>query len=381
MYVLIAKYTKYLLFCLLFCCACGTSGVADRFSVPLFEPRYAHGFRILSSEEGDASTLIEITDPWQGADGVVQHIFVAREGEKTPDGFAGVTVKAPVRRVVCMSSSYVAMFDAIGCADCIAGVSGRKFISCKYVREHPDRVADVGYDTSLDMEKIVALDPDVVLIYGIAGENAALTDKFRELDIPYIYIGDYVEQTPLGKAEWITLAGELCDCRDRAEKYMDRESRMYDSLKNIAMQAEYKPSVILNTPYRDTWFMPSSQSYMVRLVEDAGGRHLYRNEGTVSMPVDMEQAYIMLSAADVWLNVSAASLGELMSDHPSIEELFRDRPLPEAWHNNRRATDAGGSDFWESGVVRPSDVLCDLIKILHPELSDGSETIYYSRLQ
>lgn len=382
MCVLRAKITIYLLFLTLFAgCSTGSAPVADDFTVPVVEPHFAHGFRILGSESGCAGTVIEITDPWQGAQGVTRRVFAAGEGVQAPADFDGCVVRTPVRRVVCMSSSYVAMFDAIGCAESIVGVSGRDFISCEHVRRHPEAVADVGYDTSLDFERLVALRPDAVLLYGIAGENKMLTDKLDETGIPYIYIGDYVEESPLGKAEWTVVIGELCGCRERAAKMIADESRIYDSLKQAAQQACRRPAVILNTPYRDVWFMPPVQSYMVRLVEDAGGRCLFRNEGSVSVPVDMERAYVMLSAADVWLNVSSPSLEALRASYPKISELFRNRPLPEAWNNNRRSTPAGGSDFWESGVVHPSVVLGDLIKILHPELSDGSETVYYSPLQ
>lgn len=376
------KIAIYLLFCALFCgCAHRSATVADDFTVPLFEPHYARGFRIMTSASGCASTIVEIYDPWQGARDVSMRVFVSRGGESAPEGFRGVTVCAPVQRAVCMSSSYVAMFDAIGCAESVAGVSGRDFISCEYVRNNPDKVADVGWDTSLDFERVVSLRPDVMLIYGIDGADTSLTGKLDETGIPYIYIGDYVEQSPLGKAEWAAVIAELCDCRGRASALIESESRMYDSLKRSVMAVGRRPAVIFNTPYRDVWFMPPAESYMVRLAEDAGGRSLFRGEGTSSQPVGMEQAYAMLASADVWLNVSCASLRELRTLHPKIDELFSGRPLPPAWHNNRRAAPAGGSDFWESGVVHPSVVLGDLIKILHPELSDGSETIYYSPLQ
>ena len=117
-------------------------------------------------------------------------------------------VKAPVRRVVCMSSSHVAMFDAVGQVRRVAGVSGIDYISNPDVRKHRlcGEVRDVGYDTNLDFELLAAMCPDIILLYGVTGENTVITGKLRELNIPYIYIGDYVEESPLGKAEWLVVA-------------------------------------------------------------------------------------------------------------------------------------------------------------------------------
>ena len=133
-----------------------------------------------------------------------------RDSAKAPADFAGQAVKAPVRHVVCMSSSHVAMFDAIGQVRRVSGVSGIDYISNPYVREHRlcGEVRDVGYDTNLNFELLAAMRPDLMLLYGVTGENTVVTGKLRELGIPYVYIGDYVEESPLGKAEWLVLAAE-----------------------------------------------------------------------------------------------------------------------------------------------------------------------------
>ncbi len=148
---------------------------------------------------------------------VEQHLLVLREGIEPPAGFDGQIVKAPVRHVVCMSSSHVAMFDAIGQAKRISGVSGIDYISNAYVREHRrcGEVLDVGYDTNLNFERLAARHPDLMLLYGVTGENTIVTGKLRELGIPYICIGDYMEESPLGKAEWLMVAAELCNVRAR----------------------------------------------------------------------------------------------------------------------------------------------------------------------
>ena len=120
---------------------------------------------------------------------------------------------------------------------------------------------------------------------------------------------------------------------------------------------------MLNTPYRDTWFLPSSQSYMIRLIEDAGGEYVYtKNDSDTSVAVDMEEAYLLANAADFWLNVGPCNtLAELTAQNPKFSGI----PV-------------GGSDFWESGVVRPDLVLRDLRTIFS---GDSVPTCYYKRLE
>lgn len=372
--------------CVLLATACGGSGVrsADDFTIEIYTPAYASGFAIRGTDD-DASTLITVRNPWQGAGDVEQHLLVLRDGAEAPAGFEGQIVKAPVRHVVCMSSSHVAMFDAIGEVRRVSGVSGIDYISNAHVNEHRycGEVRDVGYDTNLDFELLAAMRPDLVLLYGVTGENTVVTGKLRELGIPYIYVGDYMEESPLGKAEWLMVPAELCNVRDKGAETFRGIADRYNALKAAtAAAAAARPKVMLNTPYRDTWFMPSSRSFMVRLIEDAGGEYIYtKNDSDTSVAIDMEEAYLLANAADVWLNVGPCNtLAELTAQNPKFAEVpaVRDRMV---FNNNRRQTPAGGSDFWESGVVRPDLVLRDLNAILRPETAGTAELHYYKRLE
>lgn len=362
----------------------GCSGSAERnlsdFTTTVYAPFYASGFDIRGTEK-DASTLITVRNPWQGSSRVEQHLLLLRGKAKAPANGDLQAVKVPVRRVVCMSSSHVALFDATGQTDRIIGVSGLDYIVNPRIRQRSrnGEVRDVGYDTNLNFELLAAMQPELILLYGISGENTTITGKLRELGIPYLYIGDYVEESPLGKAEWLVAAAELCDLREAGADTLRRIAARYNALKTRLDPADARPKVMLNTPYRDTWFMPSTQSYMVRLIEDAGGSYVYtKNRSNSSVAVDLEEAYLLANEADFWLNVGACnSLGELTAQNPKFADVpaVVDRCV---WNNNRRQTPGGGSDFWESGVVRPDVVLHDLRTIL---CGGGDSTYYYKRLE
>ena len=366
-------------------CAGEPARSLDEFSTVVYEPSYATGFDI-SGAEGAASTLITVRNPWQGAEGVEKRLFISREGERAPEGFEGQVIEGSAERVVCMSSTYVAMIDAIGCTERVVGVSGIDFIYNSRVREAASegRVHDVGHDSNINFELLLTLRPDVVLLYGVAGENGVANAKLDELNIPYLYLGDYVEESPLAKAEWTVVVAEILGVRERGEElFAGIENRYLELRKRVEESAIERPTVMFNTPYRDTWYMPSSRSYAVRIVEDAGGQYVYDgNHGTASQPIDLEQAYVLTREADYWINVGQyATLEALRRDNPRFVGAKAVRE-GRVYSSDRRATAKGGSDFWESAVVNPDVVLRDLVAILHPELNLVSEELtYYKRIE
>lgn len=368
---------------ILFFAGCGGSaGKPGSYGEELYETRYSSGFSIY--EAGDSSSVLVIRNPWQGAENVTAELFMSNGGEKAPRGFQGVSVSVPLEKVVCLSSSHVAFVDALGLADAIAGVSGARYITNeKILRGYEEgKVTDVGYDTNLNYELLASIRPDLVFIYGVGGENTAVTEKLKELGINVVYIGEYLEETALGKAEWIVPFGELFGIRGEAEEIFDGIAGRYERMKELAAVTEKRPRVMLNSPYRDVWFVPGGKSYMAALIGDAGGEYIYKdNDSTVSIPVSGEAAYLAVSGADVWLNPNQArSLKELTAQNPK----FSDIPVVRngrVYNATKRSTTGGGSDFWESGVLRADRVLEDMILILHPGLISDGKLYYFERLE
>ena len=364
------------------CAACHQRRATDMeaFTVEVYTPRYAKGFTIVGSEQG-TSSILRVSNPWQGAEGVEAELFISRNGEKAPDGFNGQIIEGAAKRVVCMSSSYVAMLDFVGEVESVVGVSGIDFISNEYVVSHRDKVFDIGQDSDANYELIVALDPDIVLLYGITGA-CAMESKLRELGIPYAYIGEYLEEDPLGKSEWLIAIAEIMGCRTKAEAQFAEIPQRYEELRALAAKANTpQPKVMINTPYADSWFMASASSYIARLIADAGGDYIYkRNTANSSLPIDLEVATQLTSAADVWINVgSISSLTELRSRFPKFGDV-KCVLNGEVYNCDKQLSASGGNDYWESGVVHPDIILRDMIKIFHPELI-AEEFVYYRRLE
>lgn len=373
------KHTAIILITLLLSIGCSSRNKisTEDFTIAAYTPRHAVGFEIRSDEE--ENSLIRVTRPWQGdGDMPEQTLLVLHDGAVPPADYEGQYIRDNARRIVCMSSSHVAMIDAIGCTATIVGVSGKQYISNPKISAD-ESVADIGYEPNLDFERIVTLRPDIVLLYGVSGENTSTTTKLKELKIPYLYIGDYAEQSPLGKAEWLMVAGEIAGCREHAAEIFDGIESRYDAIRERAAHYTERPRVMLNTPYQEVWHMPSDDSYMVRLIEDAAGEYIYKGANPTggSKGIGLEQAYMLVDNADIWLNTGmCTSLDELRALTPKFAGTL---PMREGriYNNNRRRTPSGGSDFWESAIVRPDIVLQDLSAILHPTTEVDEEDLYY----
>jgi iron complex transport system substrate-binding protein len=366
--------------CIAVVAACSRKGASlEDYEIKVYAPAYASGFDILGAE-GRRSVLVDTHNPWQGAEGVSTRLFIAREGEAVPEGFDGQVLQSEARRIVCMSSTHVAMLDAVGAASCIVGVSGIDFISNAYVTAHRDIIGDVGYDGNMNYELLVSLDPDLALLYGMNGASG-MEAKLRELGIPFAYVGEYLEESPLGKAEWLVALAEMTGKREEGERVFAGIPERYDRLKAVAQTASARPKVMLNVPYGDSWFMASTGSYVARLIADAGGDYIYtKNTSNRSEPIDLEEAWLLASEADKWINTgSLATLAELKRRFPKFAGV-RCVKAGEVYNHTQGVNVAGGNDYWESGAVRPDLVLQDLINIFHPGLSPDRAFTYYRRL-
>ncbi|MBO5820132.1 MAG: ABC transporter substrate-binding protein [Alistipes sp.] len=364
-------YISTVIIAIFLCFGCGITqrNNSQSFDNIVYEPRHASGFEIAQDEA--ENRLIRVTRPWQG-DAIVEQTLAVFSDAESIGGYQGQYIVGSAGRVVCMSSSHVAMLDAIGVVDCVVGVSGKDYIMNSAIVQN-DSVVDVGYDSNLDYEALLSVHPDLVLMYGVTAENSAVTAKLRELNIPYLYLGDYTEQSPLGKAEWVVAVAEIMGCRERGEEVFRAIEERYNAVRESVDMAQ-RPKVMFNLPYQDVWYMPSDDSYMVRLIEDAGGEYIFKGENPTggSRGISLEEALYLVGRADKWLNVGQVStMAELYSVAPHfVNSAVVKRG--EVYNNNRRKSQGGGSDFWESAIVRPDVVLQDLVNVMR-----GTGGLYY----
>ncbi|MDR2801942.1 MAG: ABC transporter substrate-binding protein [Prevotellaceae bacterium] len=344
-----------------------------------YRPAYANGFYI---EKKGGNKLLHVFNPWQGAENM-ELLYYLRPREQFHDSLPVNYIPTPAQRVICLSTSHIAFIDCIGQTATIAGVSGAGYITNPLICERLARgeIRDVGYEMLLSYETIAALQPDVVFAYGINGEMAAVTGKLNEMGIRVVYLADYLEETVLGKAEYMVAVAAFYQREDAAISHFSGIAESYEAIAGKVRTATAQPKVIMNAPWRDTWYMPGKDNYINRLVSDAGAQIIGLRSGRNSAPLSLENAYTYAMQADYWLHPNAfRTLHEL----EAADARFVHTPsfvTKKIYNNTRRITSGGGSDFWESGVVQPDVVLKDLVRIFHPDIFPEHELVYYEQLQ
>ncbi|MDR3246315.1 MAG: ABC transporter substrate-binding protein [Prevotellaceae bacterium] len=365
-----------ILLCLIFGCKANQKQAKQPEGYDVYEPKYAKGFSLYRAAD---TTILKVINPWQFASEIEFNYILT---SKASPG-ALHEIKTPVTKVVCMSTTHVAFISVLDCVASIAGVSGLKHVSDSAVTAlgRENKIADVGYDSNLSYELVFSLAPDVVFAYGVQGEFSIIEKKLNELGIKVVYFGEYMEDTPLGKAEWLVAMSAFFDKREFAEKVFERIETDYNDTKKILQNIESKPLVMFNVPYKDIWYLPGAKSYMTQFINDAGAEYIYpANEGRDSWPMSIEKAFSIAQDADFWLiGNSSKSLGDLRDTDSRMAEIpaFKEKKI----YNSNLRTNDYGDDFWESGIVKPDIILKDLIKIFHPALVPDHKLYYYRHLE
>lgn len=343
---------------------------------------YAKRFSLIRHER---YSQVRILDPWQGAKGVVQNWFLVNDTAVLPPSISpSEVIRVPVRRIVCTSTTHLAMISAIGESGSVKGFSGTGFL---YSKEYNDMisagsVSEIGYDDNLNKELIIQLKPDLVMMYGIGGESSAFAGKLREMGLKVMFNADYLETSPLGKAEWIKLLGALYAKEDLADSIFTGIEHEYKATETfIRENTREHPKVLLGLPFRDTWYVSPGNSYISELIDDAGGKYLWDDiKSDVSIPMGLENVYIKALTADYWINTGTAeSLGQISS----VDGRFESLPCytkGNVYNNTGLTNKHGGNDYWESGTILPHIILNDIASILHPELFPDRELHFYRKL-
>lgn len=346
---------------------------------PLYTPRYAPGFALYSIE-GQSSTLVRVYNPWQGAEGVQMDTYIKRGGEEPPRGFTGQVVEVAPDRVVALSSSYIGMLQLLGEVERVVAVSGKQYIANPFIAAPESGVVELGNE--IDYERLLSTAPQLLLCYGVDAAQSALTSRLEELGVPYLYLGEYLEENPLGRTEWLVLLAEVLDKREEGIRLFANIEQQYLALAELSkgIAPEARPTVMLNMPWNDAWFLPSSRSYMAQLIRDAGGTPITANDERKSTAIGLEEALSHLATAHYWLHPGQATeehhLPSKVLEHKAELQPLR---LNHVYNNNAQITPAGGSNFYEQGVVEPYLILQDLLLILHPDLLPATTTPTYYR--
>lgn len=273
---------------------------------------------------------------------------------------------SPIGKIVCMSTSDVAALSVLDADFVVVAVSGIRYVSDPDIRKRygsaSDPVYDIGAEHSIDYERIVSLQPDVVTAYVVGKSEPPFLSKLRSLGLKVFIVYNHLEEHPLARAEYVRLFGAMTGRLEEADAFFSQVRDRYLSLSVCNVTEPVK--VLINAPYSDAWYIPGKDSYMSTIIRDAGGAVLGSSDGFLSSVISLEDAYLLSLEADVWLCPGHSSSREELSGvhhlFPSFGPLEKGLPI---CNNNRITTPGGGNDFWESGSMRPDLVIEDLRNI------------------
>jgi len=323
---------------------------------------YASTFKIEPDNKG---TRLITTEPWPNA-------TVTKE----------FRLDQPLKRVVCTSTSHLPYFEMLEAEEVVVGFPNANFISsANFINQIENgSIKDLGNGQSLNIELLIGLKPDAVIGFDAGGESNSL-DKIEKLGIPIIYNSDYLEPTPLGRAEYIKFFGALLGKEKRADSIFQSIEKNYKSLTQMTQTIERKPTILSGITYGDTWYLPGGQNWAAQFYLDAGGDYLWKDsEPSGSLELSFEAVYEKGVDAEYWIGVGTFNTLEELKGHDDRYANFSPFQNQMVFTYNKKTGPNGGIDFFESAYSRPDVVLSDLIKVLHPLLLPNYETVYFQRL-
>jgi iron complex transport system substrate-binding protein len=342
---------------------------------------YAKNFTL---EYKDGYKLLTVTNPWFGATEPLVYALVPTDTTVSDDLGDAVVINTPIDSFVSLSTTYLPFLDQIDMLSTLVAVDTTDYTYNPEVRTWAEAgmIISVGSGPSIDVEALIELAPDVIMTSASGSPDWDSHPALEEAGLPVVINSEYLEQDPLGRAEWGKFIAAFYDKEAEADKLFDEMVERYNVVKALTADLTEKKTVLINTAYEGTWYMPGVDSFATILIKDAGGAYLWDDlEGTSSFPVDFEVVVERAQDADVWINVGFAyGLADLLAMDSRYGD-FKAYQTGEVYNNNLRVTEMGGTDYYESAVANPDVVLLDLVKAFYPDLVPDHEFFYYQQLQ
>ncbi|NEZ57953.1 ABC transporter substrate-binding protein [Leptolyngbyaceae cyanobacterium CCMR0082] len=346
------------------------------------QPKYATGFSV---DYYNHYKVVTVTQPWQAANETFEYLLV-QCGTPVPEGFEEAQViQVPVNTVVTLSTTYLPHLELLNQLDGLVGMDDFSFVYTPSVRQKIEQGELIAFSSgkTLDLERLLVSEPELIMTYGIGDPDVDGYGRLIQAGLPVVLAGEYVENSPLGRAEWLLFTALFFNQEAKAQQVFTDISTEYESLVELTAGLLDRPTVFSGFSYEGTWYMPGGKSYAAQLLRDAGSAYLWEeNESTVTIPLDFESVVDQAATADVWVNVSQDwfSYGDAIATDPRYGS-FDAFKQGNVFNNNARINDTGGNDYWESGAVKPHLLLADLVKIFHPQLLPDHELVYYQKLE
>ena len=363
---------------LLSLCACGNRHAADNtVGVDSVAFKYA---RLIHVERHDGYTLARVDNPWKVGKTLHTYVLVPNDAPLSQQLPQGTVVRTPLRRSIIFTSVHAALADQFAAQKQVAGVADSKYIKVPFVVEGcaDGTLVDCGDGMNPLVEKIIDAGADAILLSPF--ENSGGYGRLEEVDIPLIECAEYMEASPLARAEWLRFYGMLYGRERQADSLFAVVDSTYQALKQLALTSKVRRSVLIAKQTGSVWYVPGGHSTIGQMLQDAQCDYPFADDdhsGSLSLPFEtvLERA----GQADVWLFRYDAqqpiTRQRLLSEQPGYPQL---RPVRE---DELYGCNVMTSMFYEESPFRPDLLLGDFIQILHPDIPNLPPLRYYFKVE
>lgn len=337
---------------------------------------------LLTIVEHDGYTVAEISNPWKPSKMLHRYYLVPRTSDiklQPSDITDGTVIEIPVQRAAVFTTVHCALLTELGVGSHIVGVADSKYIKVPYIHQQikAGRIVDCGNGLNPVVEKIMDVKPDVIMLSPF--ENSGGYGKTEEIGIPLVECAEYMETSPLARAEWMRFYGMLFGVADKADDLFSQVDSSYMALKQQAAKAGEGRSVIVDKVVGSVWYMPGGRSTIGQMLQDAGGQYPWATDdqsGSLSLP--FETVLERGGESDVWMLRYSSDhdwdYKELLSGHHGYSQLKAVR------EHEVYGCNVEQSHFYEDTPFHPDRLLCDFLQILHPDIIGLPPLRYYKKI-
>ena len=334
---------------------------------------FAKGFQI---EDQNEIQKIIIKSPYQNSEEVFEY-FLSRNKNLKKE------LRIPISRIVVTSTTHIPMIELLNEENSIVGFPNVTYISSKRTRQRVEQgfIKEIGKENLLNTEVLLNLQPDLVLGYSVSTADKSL-EIIKKSGIPVIYNGDWLEETPLGRAEWIRFFGVLYDKQKMADSIFKTIETAYLEVKQLALKTSEKPTILSGAVMsKDIWNLPAGESFVAQFLADANLDYLWKNsKGKGSLSLSFESVFERAKEADFWIAPGHFSSKTEMLEHNKLYAEFKAFKKDNIYTSTLKKGKTGGVIYYELAPTRPDLVLKDLIKIAHPELLPNYELTFFEKM-
>lgn len=342
------------------------------------EIRYAKGFDIQYFEK---YKKLLIKYPYPGSTEVIEYI-ISNDNKTTIEGIK--KIQTPIQKVVVTSTTHIPILELLGVEERLVGFQNTEYVSSEKTRKRIDSglVRELGKKASLNTEVLFELEPDLVIGFSMAKTNKTY-NTIEQNSIPVILNGDWLEETPLGRAEWIKFFGILFDKEKEADSIFRKIEAHYLAAKKIAMGSNKTPSVLSGAVMsKGIWNLPAGESYVGQFLKDANVNYLWKDsKGKGSLSLSFESVFDKGQKAEYWIAPGYFSNKEQMvgsNKHYSDFTAFQKNQI---YTPSTKTGKTGGVIYYELASIRPDLVLKDIIKITNPDLLPNYTLTFFERMK